>query len=254
MQTSMCAATARKLTEMDRYLIKCIEIPAAMAAAGLAALLYYHADPLYWIAAVLGFCTASYLIIYASGLSHKNAESMKDFWRIIDVMQLRMRFYRSTLPNAAEEALEGSDETGQAYAVFKEISRRMRLGQNASDAILALSSKLNGIPAMMYELSCIGKDIGQSGSALAAVESSSRRIDANYKRALANSWYSMQKYSTLTVVLTTVLPSFVIFTSVGLSIIGNTGLIASAVAFSMLVAMPTLYILVKSLMWKYESQ
>ncbi|MCW6160646.1 MAG: hypothetical protein LVQ97_00465 [Candidatus Micrarchaeales archaeon] len=237
---------------MDSYWIRCIEIPAVMAAAGLAALLYYSADLPYWIAAVLGFCAASYMVIYASGLSHRNSDSMKEFGRIINGMRLRMRFYRSTLPNAAEEAMAGLKSTGGASAALREMSRRMRLGQNASDAMLALSSRLRGNPAMAYELSCIGKDICQSGSALGAIESSSKRIDLYYKRELANSGYSLQKYSTLTVVLTTVLPSFAIFTSVGLSIIGNTRLIAGAVAFSMLMALPALYILVKSLMWKYE--
>lgn len=237
---------------MSSYWIRCIEIPAVMAAAGFAALTYYRANLPYWIAAVLGFCTASYLIIYASGLSRKNSDSMKEFGRIIEVMRLRMRFYRSTLPNAAEEAAAGLKGAGGGFVVLREISRRMRLGQNASDAILALSNRLRNNSAMAYELSCIGKDMGQSGSALGAIESSSKRIDLYYKRELANSGYSLQKYSTLTVVLTTVLPSFVIFTSVGLSIIGNTRLIAGAVAFSMLMALPAMYILVKSLMWKYE--
>lgn len=135
-----------------------------------------------------------------------------------------------------------SSESGETSEILKEIARRIRLGGDFGTALQAVS-KRKKLTLLENICSTDQKGYGQIAKMLNTYESSNAEKGATID-------YSMQRYATINMFVSTILPSFIIFAFIGETILspGTESLFAFSIVVTLM--LPLVYLAGNAFMWR----
>ncbi|MEM0202263.1 MAG: hypothetical protein QXR73_03740, partial [Candidatus Micrarchaeaceae archaeon] len=148
------------------------------------------------------------------------------------LIYISMRFGRKSLLASlgSFEKMFGSGT--HIGSLLRELQQRLMLGQKPSEAIYALHADRG----MGSELSGIAESYAESGSTIVPFKTLSEKLQNEQKYAASRKEGSLQKYLTLSMLASSVIPSFALFSFVGYSMLAPSG--ASSFAFMLLITIP----------------
>ena len=143
---------------------------------------------------------------------------------------------------SAMRSLRSSTDS-KVQKIIGEIRMRMTSGQDLGQAIASTCGNRND--AASTALRAVGKEYQKSYDAGSAVKNAYTRLWKSQSLGREKAYGSLQKYLTISMALSAVLPSFVVFAFVGYSMVYYSTLLFSFFCIMMLVVLPSLYAMLK---------
>ena len=126
---------------------------------------------------------------------------------------------------------------------IREIRMRLISGQDLGQAIASTCG--NKDDAASTALRAVGREYQKSYDAGSAIKNVYTQMWKSQSLSREKAYGSLQKYLTISMALSAVLPSFVVFAFVGYSMVYYSALLLSIFCIMMLVVLPSLYTLLK---------
>ncbi len=140
------------------------------------------------------------------------------------------------------KSIENAEAIGAYGNCLNELRKRLHLGQNLSSAALAIAknAKSKGVRETFAEMaeSCSGDEESAFGTL-------SKRIHEEHAYNASRSMGALQRYLTLSMVVSSVVPSFVLFSFIGYSIVIHTSIDSLVFILALLLVIPLLYSLIR---------
>ena len=136
-----------------------------------------------------------------------------------------------------------SNTNSKVRKVIGEIRMRLMCGQDLGQAINSTCGSEDD--AASVALSAVGKEYQKSYDAGSAAKNVYTRLWKSQSLSKEKAYGSLQKYLTISMALSAVLPSFVVFAFVGYSMVYYSAALLSVFCIMMLVVLPSLYAMLK---------
>ncbi len=214
------------------------EVAAALALSAAAGLVLSYMNggavtgALEYALLALPVASASVLLLSAAAAAERRRALER---RLLDCLYSIVYRKARDEPLQGTVAMVGATAGGDAGRIFGEASRRMRMGEPFGDALRASGgSAWAGLLCELYysdhgdDYNCIMRILG-AHEALAEERAASAEL-------------SMQRYATVNMFVSTILPSFVIFAFIGEAILTQSPASLAAFSIVMVLALPLLYL------------
>ncbi|MCL4374037.1 MAG: hypothetical protein M1360_04415 [Candidatus Marsarchaeota archaeon] len=149
----------------------------------------------------------------------------------LELVYMNMRYGKKSLLASIKSysATFGGEAQGR---ILKELWARLNLGQKLPEALKAIRSK----GALKAALDNLSDTCATSSSAIDSIRSFSRRLHNEHSYEASKRGGALQKYLTLSMIVSSVLPSFAMFSFVGYSILEPSK--AQSLVFMLLITVP----------------
>ena len=213
-----------------------------------ACIAYYAAGMLQALLVVsVGSVLAAVVSISELRLNQKldYASELSDAFFVLHLMHTDMRYGGKPLHFAIGSAARSisSSAGSKMRGIVDEIGARLALGQDFGQAITTTcNGKEDAASAAML---AVCKEYQKSFDAASAIKNVYVRLWKSRSLSMEKGYGSLQKYLTISMALSAVLPSFAVFAFVGYSMVYYSTALLSGFMITMLVVLPDLYALLK---------
>jgi hypothetical protein len=214
----------------------------------IAAIIVYLASGLQQalMALSIGFAFASMVSLSELRLERKleYASDLNDALFALHLVYMEMRYGGKSLYAGMEEAARGvHDRVGMnVYRIFDEMKGRLLMGQDLGQAV---QSSCRGEGAAQAAWRAIGREYLKDFDAASSIKCVCDRLLREQALNKEKACGSLQKYLTMSMALSAVVPSFMVFVFVGYSMVYYSASILAIFSVMMLMVLPRAYALLR---------
>jgi hypothetical protein len=132
---------------------------------------------------------------------------------------------------------------GKVRGILEEIGKRLAAGQDLGQAIESACNGKSGASSDAFR--AVGREYTKGLDPASAVKNAYARLNSERAVSREKAYGSLQKYLTMSMALSAVLPSFVVFAFVGYSMVYFSALMLYAFSIAMLMVLPSFYALLR---------
>ena len=173
------------------------------------------------------------------------ASELSEAFLILHLIYTGIKYRGKSTYSSMESAVRSlrSNADSKVCKVSEEIRRRLVSGQDLGQAIASACCDRDDAASMVF--SAVGKEYQKSYDAGSAMKNVYTRLWKSQSLSKEKAYGSLQKYLTISMALSAVLPSFMVFAFVGYSMIYYSSALLSLFCAMMLIILPSMYALLK---------